>query len=646
MASTLLVEIAKKVSRNLDDDKVLGSSIGALAVAWYLKSKFLTPKKPTRQPTEPTRKDKNDKKVDRRFWERFVYILNTCIPSPFCKVTLTATCLTLTLVMRTWASLLTSKMLGSFLQNFCSRKWPEVTRIIIFFTAITIPISGLNALLKFFTSALSTQIRERITKKVHELYMKDMNYYRSNKVGEQKLNHADQLIAEDIAKFSSQLSSVYSNLLKPLVDFVIFSYQMKKSLGNKGPLTMYFWFAFAAWISSIVMPAYWRLQIKSQELEGTFRARHKRLIESSEMIAFNGGETPEKKIIDDAYRSISSYSAYSNWKQLFSNISMGYLNKYAASSVGMTLVCLPIFLSKKYADYDASQIASFYVQCTRIMGGQAEAVLALFDLQKEIGQLAGLTIRVWELIYRLAHPEVLNLPSEEDNPPLFIESNTLTFKNVSIYKPDGTLLVKHLNFSVPKGTRVMITGENGCGKSSLFRVLRGLWPLCVGTICSPDRQSLKTFYFLSQANFVPIGSLRDILIYPKVKSDLEDVEQTDEELREVLRWSQVEMKVGETTLDFDTVMDWAAVLSPGVKQRMAFARLLYHRPLYAVLDECTNNIAPEVEIRLYNKCRELGITVFSISHKMELKKFHDFELNYDGKGGFSWIDLQINNHST
>jgi len=456
----------------------------------------------------------------------------------------------------------------------------------------------------------------------------------------QKLQHTDQLIAEDIAKFSNQLGNVYSNSLKPVVDFVLFSLQMRQSLGNKGPLIMYFWFTFAGWISSLVMPAYWRLQIRSQELEGHFRARHKRLIESSEMIAFNGGEIPEKYLIDKAFDDINRHSARSNNLHLLSNIFMGYLNKYAATTVGLTLVCLPIFFSKKYEEYTAADIASFYIHLTRIMGGQAEAVLALFDLQKELGQLAGLTLRVWTLIHQLEFPEELTLPQEPENPPGFIISNTLRFHNVSIFKPDGALLVKHLNFEVPTGTRVMITGENGCGKSSLFRVLRGLWPLSVGTIESPVRDSLKTFYFLSQANFVPIGTLREILIYPHLEEDMKNEGRTDDDLWEVLRWTKTELKIGEITPSLDTIMDWQAVLSPGVKQRLAFARLLYHHPKYAILDECTNNIAPEVESILYDKCSELGITVFSISHKLELRQLHDYELHYSGDGGYQWIDLK------
>jgi len=218
---------------------------------------------------------------------------------------------------------------------------------------------------------------------------------------------------------------------------------------------------------------------------------------------------------------------------------------------------------------------------------------------------------------------------------------------VSIYKPDGTLLVKDLNFKVERGMRVLVTGSNGCGKSSLFRVIRKLWPLVEGTITMPED---KEVYFLTQVNFVPAGTLRDLVIYPLTADDVVRSGRSDNDVAEVLKWAYVSPEVvvdGRADLQFtvdgevvrpklDDVRDWQKDLSPGQKQRLAFARLFFHRPSFVVLDECTNGISPDVEKTLYDRCTELKLAVFSISHKLELKEYHDLELHYNGDAEGTW----------
>jgi ABC-type uncharacterized transport system fused permease/ATPase subunit len=54
------------------------------------------------------------------------------------------------------------------------------------------------------------------------------------------------------------------------------------------------------------------------------------------------------------------------------------------------------------------------------------------------------------------------------------------------------------------------------------------------------------------------------------------------------------------------------------------------------LDECTNGISPDVEQDLYNRCTTLNLGIFSISHKIELKEFHDLELHFNGDNQGSW----------
>merc|ERR1712232_432094 len=160
----------------------------------------------------------------------------------------------------------------------------------------------------------------------------------------------------------------------------------------------------------------------------------------------------------------------------------------------------------------------------------------------------------------------------------------------------------------------------------------------------------KDVHFLTQVNFVPVGTLRDVVIYPFSKEDLVTIGRTDADIRECLEWAHVSPYVvidGRADLQFtedgelvrpklDDLRDWQKDLSPGQKQRLAFARLFFHQPSFVVLDECTNGISPDVEHDLYDRCTKLNLAVFSISHKIELKLFHDYELHYNGDLEGSW----------
>ena len=92
---------------------------------------------------------------------------------------------------------------------------------------------------------------------------------------------------------------------------------------------------------------------------------------------------------------------------------------------------------------------------------------------------------------------------------------------------------------------------------------------------------------------------------------------------------------------WDTENDWNDVLSGGEKQRMAMGRLLYHKPQYAILDECTSAVSIDVEGHLYTHMKESGVTLITVSHRDTLWKFHDYLLRFKGDKQYEFGEMPL-----
>lgn len=176
----------------------------------------------------------------------------------------------------------------------------------------------------------------------------------------------------------------------------------------------------------------------------------------------------------------------------------------------------------------------------------------------------------------------------------------------------------------------LFIGPNGSGKSSLYRILGGLWPLAGGELTVPAPEKV---FFLPQRAYLPKGTLRDQLIYPDIESKL-----SDDKLLDIL--NKVKLKhLYDREGGFDKVNDWVDILSGGERQRICFSRIFYHKPEFAILDESTSAVSMDFEEVLYQECRKMGITMFTISQRSSLYAYHDYLLKFDGDKDWTFEEV-------
>lgn len=278
----------------------------------------------------------------------------------------------------------------------------------------------------------------------------------------------------------------------------------------------------------------------------------------------------------------------------------------------------------------------------------SDAVGRVMFSYKEITELAGYTSRVSTLLdvlddIQAGHFEKKLLSSADsgENAEVLqgrgrtIESEDIEFVDVPVISPNGDVLVRKLNFSVRPGEHLLIVGPNGCGKSSLFRILGGLWPVYGGTVRKPPHSDI---FYIPQRPYLSRGTLRQQIIYPDGLREMRAKGVTDDDLLRILQTVEIE-NIVDREKGWDALEEWRDVLSGGLQQRVAMARLFYHAPKYAILDECTSSVTLEVEKAMYDNAKALNITLMTVSHRRSLWKYHNKILQFDGQGNYIFTIL-------
>uniref|UniRef100_A0A3P9IZR0 ATP-binding cassette, sub-family D (ALD), member 3a n=1 Tax=Oryzias latipes TaxID=8090 RepID=A0A3P9IZR0_ORYLA len=511
-------------------------------------------------------------------------------------------------------------------------------------------IALVNNLLKLGLNELKLKFRERLTKKLYDQYLQGFTYYKMGNL-DNRIANADQLLTQDVEKFCNSVVDLYSNLSKPLLDIGLYIFKLTSAIGAQGPTIMMSYLLISGLFLTRLRRPIGKMTVTEQRYEGEYRYVNSRLITNSEEIAFYNGNSREKQTIYSTFKKLVDHLH----SFIFFRFSMGFVDsiiaKYIATVVGYLVVSRP-FLNlshPRHLQSSHSDLLEDYYQSGRMLLRMSQALGRIVLAGREMTRLSGFTARITELMmvlkelnagkYERTMVSQQETGTEHENRPLvpgrgqiIHRDHIIQFEHTPLMTPNGDMLIKDLNFKVTSGNNVLVCGPNGCGKSSLFRVLGELWPLFGGQLTKPERGKL---FYVPQRPYMTLGTLRDQVIYPDTCEEQRRKGISDQVLKQYLDNVQLG-HILDREGSWDSVQDWMDVLSGGEKQRMAMARLFYHKPQFAILDECTSAVSVDVEDFIYSHCKTVGITLFTVSHRKSLWKHHKFYLHMDGRGNYEF----------
>ncbi|KAI0533203.1 ABC transporter transmembrane region 2-domain-containing protein [Xylaria digitata] len=600
-----------------------------------------------------TQDSASKKKVElnREFFRSLLRLLKIVVPGAASKEARLLLSHSFFLVVRTLISLKVAEMDGAIVKALVKGSGKEFLTRIVWWMLIAMPATFTNSMLSYHQAELSLKYRTRLTQHIHDKYLSKLTFYGISALDD-RIKNPDQVISVDVAKFSNSLAELYSNLAKPLLDMTIYTWSLSKSVGGEGVMFMSLLVQLSANVMRALTPPFGKYVADEARLEGEFRFQHSRLIDHSEEVALYHGHEAEKDTLDKGYFTLIKHVNYILRRRFYHGVMEDFVIKYFWGALGLLLCSVPVFFKLPGQLGDTVSMGDrteTFVTNRRMLLSASDAFGRIMFSYREIMELAGYTSRVASLLevmddIQAGHFEKKLVSSsgiEEHEAVLkgrgkVVESKDIEFINVPIISPNGDVLVKVLSFSLKQGDHLLVVGPNGCGKSSLFRILGGLWPVYGGTVYKPP---FTDIFYIPQRPYLSRGSLRQQITYPDSLRAVRARGVTDAQLLDILRILSLEHLVDLYDEGWDAEAEWRDVLSGGLQQRVAMARLFYHKPRYAILDECTSSVTLETEKVMYDNAKALGITLMTVSHRRSLWKYHSRILQFDGQGNYVFTRL-------
>ncbi len=502
---------------------------------------------------------------------------------------------------------------------------PEAWHQLLVFLILVTPYIIAAVYQTWLTQMLQIRWRRWLTKKYVDAWLERGTYYQMQVLGD-GTDNPDQRISQDLATFSTQTLNLVIGVISSittLAAFLSMLWALSSQVaipwhGAKVVIPGYLVWAAALYavcgtvLTAVVGRRLIHLNFNQERFNADFRFSLVRLRENSESIALYRGEPQEREHLMARFANV-----FRNFWQIMRRTKR--LNWWV-SGYGQAAVIFPVLVSMPAYFAKAIQIGSI-MQISSAFGQVQGALSFIVNSYTDLASWHAVVDRL--RFFQQAMNKV-NAIREEHANIVRRDGSALSLRGVNVRLPGGRELVRDLALDLAPGGRLLVMGASGSGKSTLMRTLAGIWPFGEGTVELPERD---TVLFMPQNPYIPLGTLREALLYP-----FGDPRTTDAELIPILERAGLP---GLSGLLKESRM-WAHVLSLGEQQRLAFGRIFLQRPAWVFMDEATSAVDEPAERTLYRTLIELlpHTAIVSVGHRTSLSAFHDTRLVLEGGGAW------------
>src|SRR5262245_13610829 len=466
-----------------------------------------------------------------------------------------------------------------------------VTQAVFVFVLIIAAMAGIGVCIVLARETLQVRWRAWIVEHLVARWLGEQRFYHLNVSGREPPN-PEYRISDDTRWATEPLVDLGIGLLLAVAGAAAFisilwsvGGSISIALGSWGTVTVpayMVWVALAygllasglmLWVGAPLVGYVGR----KNEAEGYFRFAMMRIRDNAESVALMNGARYEQAILGRFYDTVVARWLAIVWQH-------AHLTWITNACGPMKPIVPLLFLAPKYLSGELT-----LGQVTQLAAAFVEVQIAIswvVDNYNRVAECDASARRVMDIVDAC---EATDREAQLERRPA--HGTLIRLTDFEIADGRNRPLLSGSGFAVAPGEAMHIYGESSTGKSTLVRVLTGLWPSARGAVTVPENTDIMV---APQKAYLPLGSLRGALLYPNP-----GLEVSDARLASALE----KVGLGGLAPRLAEVTRWDQVLSNGERQRLGIARLAIHAPRAIILDDALSAFDEATQASLFAQLR-------------------------------------------